>query len=87
MPYITKTRREALEFANNPHVLGALCESAGELNYIITRVVLGYLDSAKESYAHYNAVLGVLDAVGKELYRRRIEPYEQQKIKENGDVY
>ena len=87
MPYIKHVRRVALEFKDNPMALGRLCESAGELNYVLTRVILGYLEAAPEGYAHYNAVLGVLSAVSQELYRRRIVPFEEQKCRENGDVF
>jgi len=38
-------------------------------------------------YDDYNTLIGVLENIKLELYRRKIIPYEDIKIKENGDVY
>ena len=56
----------------------------GHLNYIITRLIL---EIKPEGYKELNAILGVLESVKFELYRRKIAPYEDEKIIENGDVY
>lgn len=81
MPYITPADRERLEG-------GGLPETAGELNYAITRLVDDYL--ARKGgirYAHLNEVVGVLECAKLELYRRLAAPYEDRKIEESGDVY
>ena len=63
-------------------------QTAGELNYLITTNVLRYLHGApKLSYAEINAVIGVLECAKMEFYRRLAAPYEDTKIRENGDVY
>ena len=86
MPYITQKARDAInkygdEVINKP----------GELNYKITLMILDYLDrlrhNRKVGYAEYNEVLGVLECVKQELYRRLITPYEDKKREENGDVF
>jgi hypothetical protein len=64
----------------------------GELNYLITRVVQKYVWSkaacgGKPNYRRFNAAIGALECAKLELYRRAVAPYEDQKIKENGDVY
>ena len=61
----------------------------GTLNYIITRLCDYWCrDFAGEAnYEKYNAVIGVLECVKQELYRRQIAPYEDEKCEENGDVY
>jgi hypothetical protein len=59
--------------------------SPGTLNYIITRLVHWYLGD-KPNYERYNAAIGVLECAKLELYRRKVSPYEDEKIKENGDV-
>ena len=61
----------------------------GTLNYIITRLCDYWCrDYAGEAnYEKYNTVIGVLECVKQELYRRQIAPYEDEKCKENGDVY
>ena len=57
---------------------------AGVLNYVITRLIA---ELYKTSYSELNEAIGVLECAKQELYRRRLAPYEDEKIKENGDVY
>lgn len=61
--------------------------SPGELNYIITSIVRYSLPAVNASYKDFNDVVGVLECAKQELYRRMVAPYEDKKIKENGDVY
>lgn len=81
MPYIKPQKRAwLLDKYEDP-------ENAGELNFLITAVVIEYLLMNKESYQSYNDALGALEGAKLELYRRKIAPYEDKKIVENGDVY
>ncbi len=57
----------------------------GRLNYVITRLI-GYVWKVDPSYFRAAGLSGVLTNVAAEFYRRAIVPYEDQKIKENGDV-
>ena len=57
----------------------------GTLNYIITKVVHWYLGD-NPNYERYNAAIGALECAKQELYRRKVSPYEDEKIEENGDV-
>lgn len=85
MPYITLVRRAWLNPAIN-ELAKLICEATrdGELNYVISRL----LDLLYERrYKEMNAALGVLEAVKQEYYRRVVAPYEQKKMKENGEVY
>jgi len=66
-------------FASDPHI------QAGELNYIVTKILLAWLDMP--SYDRFNAAIGALECAKLELYRRMVAPYEDKKIAENGDVY
>lgn len=64
----------------------ALC---GNLNYIVFKIVKKLTDhnnGGERSYARFNAILGSLECCKQEIYRRMIVPYEDEKIKENGDV-
>lgn len=61
-------------------------KNVGELNYIITMVIKEYYDSIG-GYQGVNDVLGALEGAKLEFYRRVASPYEDIKIKENGDVY
>ena len=81
MPYIQQDRRDAIDSGVTP-------ENAGELNYAITAIVDQYLTSKGGlRYAHLNEAIGALDCAKLELYRRLAVPYEDEKIKQTGDVY
>ena len=99
MPYIEKNKRDVIAFQSDygpvAEYLGTNellvhtieIEKPGELNYAITMLCKDYLDNAGHSYTMYNEVIGVLECAKLELYRRLAAPYEDEKIKENGDVY
>lgn len=81
MPYIPPARRRELDSDVDYE------KTPGELNYSITNLIVSYLDETKCTYADYNEVIGVLECAKLELYRRMVAPYEDTKMKENGDVY
>lgn len=87
MPYIKKEDRPAIDTVLAPlidHVKSLPeAEQDGVLNYAITKVLKAVYPV---KYVHLNRALGVLSAVTQEFYRRVIGPYEDTKIKENGDV-
>jgi len=84
MPYIKQDRREYLEpyFADIVHRL----LSEGDLNYVITRLVQEFVKDLGNNYAAFNSAIGVLECAKLELYRRKVAPYEDTKIRVNGDV-
>ncbi len=79
MPYIKKDQRQKIAKGQKP-------SNPGELNYKVTTLLLQYLKDKGTSYATFNEILGVLNAVNQEFYRRWVAPYEDQKIQENGDI-
>jgi hypothetical protein len=80
MPYIKQEDRGNIEdLTKSP-------TNAGELNYLLHLIISNYVDDNKESYQTYNDIIGVLECVKQELYRRKIAPYEEKKIIENGDI-
>lgn len=81
MPYIKKNRRAALTIDK------AVPDTAGELNFCFTTKALEYLNTHGLSYATINDIMGAFEGAKVEFYRRVAVPYEDQKIKENGDVY
>lgn len=81
MPYIKKERR------GFSMVSGGDAENPGELNYFLTGHILSYLFHHGKSYSTYNEVVGVLECIKQELYRRLIAPYEDKKKEMNGDVF
>lgn len=78
MPYIPAKDREALWGK------GVENATSGELNYAITLLLLG---TGPKCYEDYNRLIGVLECVKLEFYRRAVAPYEDKKKEENGDVY
>jgi hypothetical protein len=85
MPYIRKEDRES--FNAFTRLLDEQdIKSPGELNYLLTMLVHRYLNQKPESYQMYNDAMGALEGAKLELYRRHVALYENEKIKENGDV-
>jgi hypothetical protein len=82
MPYIKQVDR--VELLNFPDRTIA---NAGELNFLITCLLTAYLRANGERYQTYNDCVGALEGAKMELYRQVIAPYEDTKLKENGDVY
>jgi len=79
MPYIKQEER----IFN----ITALPENAGELNYAFTFIIREYLKSQPLKYQTLNDIVGALEGAKVEFQRRVVAPYEDLKIKENGDVY
>jgi len=83
MPYITNidNRREALDDGLEPP------KNAEELNFKITKLLDNYLYHHGLSYITMNEIIGVMECAKLEFYRRIASPYEEKKIRENGDVF
>lgn len=81
MPYISEQDRERLAAGQAP-------TSAGELNFMISRLIDDYLQGRGGlAYARINEVVGVLECAKLELYRRLAAPYEDAKLATHGEVY
>lgn len=85
MPYVDQEARDRLAESNLPR-------TSGELNYLITELVISYLkrETAIEGrlrYAALNDAMGALMGAQSELYRRVGSPLEDMAIVNNGDVY
>ena len=101
MPYIDNEQRELIDGTSDFNVRDGLdiflykmglfqlhdrdWQNPGILNYIITRLCHWWLGD-NPNYAKYNELIGVLECAKMELYRRKVAPYEDKKIIENGDV-
>ncbi len=88
MPYIKADRRADL-YSNYCHrdFPNDLIVGAGELNFVLTKICQEYFPCNGGNYQAYNDIIGALENCKLELYRRRIAPYEDRTIVENGDVY
>ncbi len=94
MPYIDRFTRmqfdpkleDLLEALSVSHDKETDITNPGNLNYTITKIINAWLGHTP-NYAKYNEVIGVLECAKLELYRRKVSEYEDQKCRENGDVY
>ena len=77
MPYIDQQSRVRCEE-------GVLAD-AGHLNYQTHQLIDTFFTQHGRRYDTFNAVMGVLECVKQELYRRMIADYEQIKMRQNGD--
>lgn len=85
MPYIKRKNREKFK---DVELIALKCDTEGELNYVITKIIMGYLNKrGLIKYAMLNTIVGVLECVRLEFYRRVIKDFENLKKEENGDVY
>ena len=87
MPYIKPERREKYKGALE-ELIGILKslpveEVDGEMNYVVTKIVK---EVYPLRYFHLNKAIGVLECIKQEFYRRVAAPYEDEKIRESGDV-
>lgn len=80
MPYIPKEQRDAVP-AVGPR-------NGAELAYLLTTEVSMFLNTGTEiNYDKMTAARGALQSALQELEDRIIRPYEDRKIRENGDVF
>jgi len=81
MPYIKQELRSDLKTITSVPI------NAGELNYFITHSLIQYSITKGLSYQTINDIIGALEGAKLEFYARIARPYEDLKIKENGDAY
>jgi hypothetical protein len=88
MPYIREADRQQLGIMclADTFLSRMRCHAAssGELNYIITKLLL---TTQPQTYEDFNSLIGVLECCKLEFYRRAVAVYEDKKIQENGDIY
>lgn len=82
MPYISPLYRPNFD----EHTSKIFPTGAGDLNYVITTICHNYLRERGTNYQNVNDIIGVLECAKQEFYRRIVSPYEDKKIKQNGDV-
>jgi hypothetical protein len=90
MPYI-KNDEGARDFITGAQLSDVKLFSPGDLNFAIHCLVERYLETnlglyKSIPYDMYATVKGVLGDVKDEITRRAQGPYEDAKIKENGDI-
>ena len=84
MPYILEKDRP--KFAKAIEDLAIKIESKGDLNYVISDLVGRLILKTKISYTQISEWIDGVHGAERELTRRLLDPYEDIKIEENGDV-
>lgn len=84
MPYIEPEARKKLN--KRVDSLSRGIDNKGELNYIITRLLHGYINKNGLCYSILSDAHGVCSDVAAELYRTVVVPYEISKAKSNGSI-
>lgn len=85
MPYITPEQRIPID-----EVLSDISDklaplSPGELNYFLSKLLWGMF-KLNRSYTVANTIIGVLESVKFEFYRRPVSELEDEKQSINGDI-
>jgi hypothetical protein len=84
MPYIPAARRP--DFDALLEQLAAQVQTEGELNYCIYKLATLHVGRIGESYANLARCGSAMEHAKLEWYRRRLAPYEDQKIAQHGDI-
>lgn len=91
MPYITQDLREVLDPSIQTLIdtVQLAVQTAGKenvggiMNYVITKLLDG---TRPQRYSDFDRIIATLECCKLEYYRRKVAPYEDVKIRENGDV-
>ena len=84
MPYIKD--EEKVTFEETIHKLSTFITNKGHLNYAICELVGILIVQTGVSYTNMSEKIDTVHDAENELRRRLLNPYEDLKIKENGDV-
>ena len=90
MPYVTPDRRELLvqfDAKNHRFVVNTLdITSPEDLAFVFYRLCQLYVIRNGRKFETLNGIVGVLETTKGEFSRRILAPYEDRKMRENGDV-
>jgi hypothetical protein len=88
MPYIPQDGRDRYSDSIDDIANKLSCHESdewmGEAAYVITQIILQ--TPIQESWRNWAKVIGTLESVKMELYRRWVAPYEDKAIERNGDL-
>lgn len=86
MPYITEIERRKFDkILDEFYKIDSNTLTPGDLNYLFSSMIWYAFDN-KRSYTKGNELVGMIECVKQEFYRRKLVPYEEEKIEENGDI-
>ncbi len=92
MPYIKNSDRELYDKEVNELVEKLtkgdynVAPVVGDVNYIVSSIIWNVFRKVGPSYTLGNNLVGVLECVKQEFYRRQLAIHEDKKILENGDI-
>jgi len=84
MPYIQKFKKDILS-RKIKNLMKDHMDTPGEVTFAIYKIILEY-SKKNPCYSTFAICTGILDCTKLEFYRKIVAPYEEKKIKENGDV-
>lgn len=84
MPYIPEGKRG--EFDKALADCARFVQTEGELNYCIYKLSCLLIERIGESYDTLSLCSSAMEHAKMEWYRRKLVPYEEKKIEENGDI-
>ena len=79
MPYLTEKRKQYLDE-------GGPMQTKGDLTYIAFVAALTYLRDMGSNHDNISDTITALERAAHEVERRVLDPYEDKKILENGDI-
>lgn len=89
MPYIVAENRRVFDKPIDRLIgeLRGMCseDHPGDINYCLSRIIWRLWQSSPD-YTTGNSLVGVLECVKQEFYRRMLVPYEDEKRALNGDI-
>lgn len=87
VPYIKQDDREKYKDRLAQVAVDLFRQSKGDLNYCVTLLAWEWAKSHGGGYTNISNAVGALQDAAAELRRRQLDPYEDEKIAENGDAY
>jgi hypothetical protein len=87
MPYIPEENRAIFDKVVRKCIRNMPIDTSyGEMNYLLTSILGTFIQQNGVNYSTLQSVIGLLECVKLELYRRIVSPYEERKLDDNGDV-
>lgn len=81
VPHVDVEAKERIKSGDDP-------QTVGELTYALTRPIKAFIRSReKRNFETFALVLGALSSVTKDFYDHIVKPYEDQKVRENGNAW
>lgn len=84
MPYIDRDRRKVL-LSTSVQELASVIDDPGDINFVISWLIWR-IWKKQQRYKQANMLVGVLEAVKLEFYRRQVADYEDFKRDVNGEL-